>query len=75
MVTTPASVLSKGGSFPIWWAVLLIIVGFFALALPFEALMSGKVCTLPSTSRVSLPERITEVATRTWVVVPLGSQT
>jgi uncharacterized membrane protein HdeD (DUF308 family) len=30
-------VLTRGGSFPIWWAILLIIVGFFALALPFEA--------------------------------------
>jgi uncharacterized membrane protein HdeD (DUF308 family) len=30
-------VLARGGSFPIWWAILLIIVGFFALALPFEA--------------------------------------
>ena len=37
MVTSPSSVLSRGGSFPIWWAILLIIVGFFALALPFEA--------------------------------------
>jgi uncharacterized membrane protein HdeD (DUF308 family) len=30
-------VLARGGSFPIGWAILLIIVGFFALALPFEA--------------------------------------
>jgi uncharacterized membrane protein HdeD (DUF308 family) len=37
MVTSPSSVLGKGASFPIWWAILLIIVGFFALALPFEA--------------------------------------
>jgi uncharacterized membrane protein HdeD (DUF308 family) len=37
MVTSPSSVLTRGGSFPIWWAILLIIVGFFALALPFEA--------------------------------------
>src|ERR1700678_4181665 len=37
MVTSPSSVLAKGGSFPIGWAILLIIVGFFALALPFEA--------------------------------------
>ena len=26
-----------GTSFPVGWAILLIIVGFFALALPFEA--------------------------------------
>ena len=26
-----------GGNFPAGWAILLIIVGFFALALPFEA--------------------------------------
>jgi uncharacterized membrane protein HdeD (DUF308 family) len=37
MVTSPSSVLTRGGSFPIGWAILLIIVGFFALALPFEA--------------------------------------
>jgi uncharacterized membrane protein HdeD (DUF308 family) len=37
MVTSPSSVLARGGSFPIGWAILLIIVGFFALALPFEA--------------------------------------
>jgi uncharacterized membrane protein HdeD (DUF308 family) len=37
MVTSSSSVLARGGSFPIWWAILLIIVGFFALALPFEA--------------------------------------
>jgi uncharacterized membrane protein HdeD (DUF308 family) len=37
MVTSPSSALSRGGSFPIGWAILLIIVGFFALALPFEA--------------------------------------
>ena len=36
-----------------------------ALALPLEALIRGKVCTLPSTSRVSMPVRMTEVATRT----------
>ena len=28
---------SSPGSFPIGWAILLIVVGFFALALPFEA--------------------------------------
>jgi uncharacterized membrane protein HdeD (DUF308 family) len=37
MVTSPSTVLRTGGSFPTWWAILLIIVGFFALALPFEA--------------------------------------
>jgi uncharacterized membrane protein HdeD (DUF308 family) len=38
MVTSsPGSLLGKGASFPIGWAILLIIVGFFALALPFEA--------------------------------------
>ncbi len=38
MVTSPpSSVLTTGTSFPMWWAILLIIVGFFALALPFEA--------------------------------------
>jgi uncharacterized membrane protein HdeD (DUF308 family) len=38
MVTpSPGSVLRTGASFPMWWAILLIIVGFFALALPFEA--------------------------------------
>jgi uncharacterized membrane protein HdeD (DUF308 family) len=37
MVTSPGSVLTKGASFPTWWAILLIIVGFLALALPFEA--------------------------------------
>lgn len=38
MVTSPpGSVLTTGTSFPMWWAILLIIVGFFALALPFEA--------------------------------------
>src|SRR5580704_19301107 len=37
MATSPTSVLASGASFPTWWAVLLIIVGFFALALPFEA--------------------------------------
>jgi uncharacterized membrane protein HdeD (DUF308 family) len=29
--------LSKGTTFPMGWAILLIVVGFFALALPFEA--------------------------------------
>ncbi len=38
MVTSlPGTSLGKGGSFPLGWAILLIIVGFFALALPFEA--------------------------------------
>ena len=37
MVTSPSSVLGATRSFPTWWAVLLIIVGFLALALPFEA--------------------------------------
>src|SRR6202789_3824867 len=31
------SALGKGATFPTGWAILLIIVGFFALALPFEA--------------------------------------
>jgi uncharacterized membrane protein HdeD (DUF308 family) len=29
--------LSTGATFPMGWAILLIVVGFFALALPFEA--------------------------------------
>ncbi len=33
----PGSALGKGATFPMGWAILLIIVGFFALALPFEA--------------------------------------
>ena len=38
MVTTlPGAGLGKGNSFPTGWAILLIILGFFALALPFEA--------------------------------------
>jgi uncharacterized membrane protein HdeD (DUF308 family) len=38
MVTSlPDSVLGKGTAFPVGWAILLIVVGFFALALPFEA--------------------------------------
>ncbi len=38
MVTSlPDSVLGKGTGFPVGWAILLIVVGFFALALPFEA--------------------------------------
>src|ERR1700735_588817 len=32
-----SSALGKGATFPTGWAILLIIVGFFALALPFEA--------------------------------------
>ena len=37
MATSPSSLLGKGTSFPAGWAILLIVVGFFALALPFEA--------------------------------------
>lgn len=38
MVTTlPEAGLDGGGSFSRGWAVLLIVVGFFALLLPFEA--------------------------------------
>ncbi len=37
MVTSLPGVLGKGGTFPLGWAILLIIVGFFALALPYEA--------------------------------------
>ena len=37
MVTSLPGVLGKGGHYPIGWAILLIVVGFFALALPFEA--------------------------------------
>jgi uncharacterized membrane protein HdeD (DUF308 family) len=38
MVTSPlGSVLGRGAGFPTWYCILLIIVGFFALALPFEA--------------------------------------
>src|ERR1700731_647686 len=37
MVTSPSRVLGATGSFPTSLAVLLIIVGFLALALPFEA--------------------------------------
>src|SRR3984957_11106647 len=37
MAASPSSVLRKGTTFPVGWAILLIIVGFFALALPFEA--------------------------------------
>jgi uncharacterized membrane protein HdeD (DUF308 family) len=38
MVTSsPGSALGKGTTFPVGWAILLIVVGFFALALPFEA--------------------------------------
>ena len=33
----PGSALGKSATFPMGWAILLIIVGFFALALPFEA--------------------------------------
>jgi uncharacterized membrane protein HdeD (DUF308 family) len=32
-----SSALGKGATFPTGWAILLMIVGFFALALPFEA--------------------------------------
>jgi uncharacterized membrane protein HdeD (DUF308 family) len=38
MVTSlPGTSLGQGGSFSKGWAILLIILGFFALALPFEA--------------------------------------
>ncbi len=37
MATSPSSLLGKSTGFPVGWAILLIIVGFFALALPFEA--------------------------------------
>lgn len=37
MATPPGSLLGKGTTFPVGWAILLIVVGFFALALPFEA--------------------------------------
>src|ERR1700678_3800649 len=37
MATSPSSLLGKGTGFPVGWAILLIVVGFFALALPFEA--------------------------------------
>jgi uncharacterized membrane protein HdeD (DUF308 family) len=37
MAASPSSLLGTRTGFPIWWAILLIIVGFFALALPFEA--------------------------------------
>ena len=36
-----------------------------AATLPAAALIRGNVCTLPSTSRVNWPLRITDVATRT----------
>jgi uncharacterized membrane protein HdeD (DUF308 family) len=35
--TMLTSALGKGTTFPMGWAILLIVVGFFALALPFEA--------------------------------------
>jgi uncharacterized membrane protein HdeD (DUF308 family) len=38
MVTSPlGGMLGKRTGFPVWYSVLLIVVGFFALALPFEA--------------------------------------
>jgi uncharacterized membrane protein HdeD (DUF308 family) len=37
MATSPSSLLGKGTAFHVGWAILLIVVGFFALALPFEA--------------------------------------
>jgi uncharacterized membrane protein HdeD (DUF308 family) len=37
MVTSLPGALGKSASFPLGWSILLIIVGFFALALPFEA--------------------------------------
>jgi uncharacterized membrane protein HdeD (DUF308 family) len=36
-MTMLTSALGKGTTFPMGWAILLIVVGFFALALPFEA--------------------------------------
>jgi uncharacterized membrane protein HdeD (DUF308 family) len=36
-MTMLTSALGKGSTFPMGWAILLIVVGFFALALPFEA--------------------------------------
>jgi uncharacterized membrane protein HdeD (DUF308 family) len=38
MVTSPLDgMLGRKTGFPVWYSVLLIVVGFFALALPFEA--------------------------------------
>jgi uncharacterized membrane protein HdeD (DUF308 family) len=37
MATSPSTLLGKSTGFPVGWAILLIVVGFFALALPFEA--------------------------------------
>jgi uncharacterized membrane protein HdeD (DUF308 family) len=37
MATSPSTLLGKRTGFPVGWAILLIVVGFFALALPFEA--------------------------------------
>ena len=38
MVTSlPGSALGKGSTFPLGWAILLIVAGFVALALPFAA--------------------------------------
>ena len=39
---------------------------FRASALPLDALIRGKVRIVPSTSSVNWPERMTEVATRTY---------
>src|SRR5271155_1511406 len=41
MATSPSSLFGKGTGFPVGWAILLIVVGFFALALPFEAGTTG----------------------------------
>src|SRR6202167_2066488 len=37
MATSPSTLLGKSTGFPVGWAILLIVVGFFAFALPFEA--------------------------------------
>jgi uncharacterized membrane protein HdeD (DUF308 family) len=37
LTSLPDSALGKAATFPMGWAIFLIIVGFFALALPFEA--------------------------------------
>ena len=37
LTSLPDAALGKGATFPMGWAIFLIIVGFFALALPFEA--------------------------------------
>jgi uncharacterized membrane protein HdeD (DUF308 family) len=35
--SSPGSLLTRSATFPLGWAILLIVVGFFALALPYEA--------------------------------------